>query len=94
MAQNTADIQELKQALSESATKWNFNDEQLVDKSTMERLAISTFFKQLNESNVGSIVFVDQNGKKKTYEVNDGSRAYSEFKKDFRESTASVKKGS
>ena len=65
----------------------------MVDRPSMERLAISTFFKQLNESNVGSIVFVDQNGKKKTYDVKDGSKSYSEFKKDFRESTASVKKG-
>lgn len=92
VAQNTKDIEELKKGnvMSESTTKWNFNGKQNTDKQGMERLAISTFFKTLNESNIKGIKFVDFNGNVKKYDLSNGSSAYAQFKKDFKESTSNA----
>lgn len=69
---------------------WSFNGVKTT-KEGLERSAISTFFKQLNESDVKEIVFIEGNNKK-VYDVNNGSISYSQFKKDVRESTGNAHK--
>jgi hypothetical protein len=44
----------------------------------------------VNDPSVKEIVFVSESGKKKTYFTENGSKSYSEFKKDFREATANA----
>ena len=69
---------------------WSFNGVKTT-KEGLERSAISTFFKQLNESDVKEIVFIEGKNKK-VYDVNNGSISYSQFKKDVRESTGNAHK--
>lgn len=69
---------------------WSFNGVKTT-KEGLERSAISTFFKQLNESDVKEIVFIEGNNKK-VYDVNNGYISYSQFKKDVRESTGNAHK--
>ena len=69
---------------------WSFNGVKTT-KEGLERSAISTFFKQLNESDVKEIVFIEGKNKK-VYDINNGSSSYSQFKKDVRESTGNARK--
>ena len=82
-----------KKILTESTMNWNFNNQQLTNKAGVERFTIKRFFNELNDQNVKEIVLVEStNGKTtklKRYSTSDGSKAYAEFKKDFRESTGS-----
>ena len=70
-----------------TSNSWNYNDEIHTNKVGLERATIKRFFNELNDTNVKEIKFVSESGKVKTYETSKGSAAYSEFKKDFKEST-------
>ena len=73
--------------LESTSDTWNFNNEQYTTKQGLERLTIKRFFNEMNDPCVKSIKFVGVDGKVKEYSTDAGSNAYSEFKKDFREST-------
>lgn len=76
--------------IAESSTQWNYNNEQLTNKAGIERCAIKRFFNEMNNPDVTEIRFKDIDGNTRTYYTNAGSSAYSQFKKDFKESTSSI----
>ena len=82
----------VKKAAAESR-KWNFNDQLLSDKAALERQTIKRFFSEMNDSSVKNIKLIRADGTFKIYDtVSDPSKAYSEFKQDFRETTSKAEK--
>ena len=86
VAQNTKDIAEIKQQQDVAAESWNYNNEELfAKKEGYERKTIKRFFNEMNDESVKNIKFIRPDGTFKVYDISNGSQAYSEFKKDFRE---------
>lgn len=73
--------------LESTSNSWNFNDQMMTNKVGLERATIKRFFNELNDGSVKEIKFVSESGNVKSYETANGSAAYTEFKKDFKEST-------
>ena len=95
VAKNTQDIKELQQDLSRAAEsrKWNYNDQLFAERTALERQTIKRFFNEMNDSSVKNIKLVRTDGTFKIYDtVSDPSKAYSEFKQDFRETTSKAEK--
>lgn len=95
VVKNTQDIKEIQQDLNTAteSRKWSFNDQLFTERTALERQTIRRFFNEMNDSSVKNIKLVRADGTFKIYDTaSDPSKAYCEFKQDFRETTSKAEK--